>query len=212
MLHNSLQILTANMDGLQSTKSGTAMKLIITFFISVGLMLTVSGCVTSPSMSKMDKRNAIIEMKNDVLNELYRNKPDVKNQIASAPGYAVFDNTNVNVIFASFGGGYGVVTNNLTNANTYMKMAEAGIGFGAGVKDFRLIMIFHTQAAMTRFLEKGWAFGAQADAAAIAGDKGAATGGEATVDNITIYQITKNGIALQATIKGTKFWQDEELN
>ena len=40
-------------------------------------------------------------------------------------GYAVFDNANVNVILASFGGGYGVVKNNLTGKSTYMNMGEA---------------------------------------------------------------------------------------
>ena len=55
-------------------------------------------------------------------------------------------------------------------------------------------------------------FGAQADAAAKAGDKGAAASGEVAIENITIYQLTETGLALQATIKGTKYWKDTELN
>jgi len=54
--------------------------------------------------------------------------------------------------------------------------------------------------------------GVNADAAAKASEKGAAVGGEATFDNITVYQLTESGLALQATVKGTKFWQDSELN
>ncbi|MFZ9682467.1 MAG: hypothetical protein ACO3DQ_04590 [Cephaloticoccus sp.] len=27
-----------------------------------------------------------------------------------------------------------------------------------------------------------------------------------------VYQLTKNGIALQATVQGTKYWKDPELN
>ncbi len=188
------------------------MKLLNTSLILLSILTMLSGCVTSSSMTPIQKRQAILEMQNEVLNELYESKPDVRSQVAQSVGYAVFDNANVNLLIASFGGGYGVVTQSASGQKTYMKMAEAGIGFGAGVKDFRLVMIFHTRDALNRFLEHGWAFGAQADAAAKAGDKGAATGGEATVDNITIYQITKSGIALQATIKGTKFWKDEELN
>ena len=53
-------------------------------------------------------------MKNEVLSDLYKVKPDVKAQISSAPGYAVFSNTNVNIILASFGGGLGVVKHNKT--------------------------------------------------------------------------------------------------
>ncbi|HEY5738528.1 MAG TPA: hypothetical protein VIW27_02325 [Gammaproteobacteria bacterium] len=49
-------------------------------------------------------------------------------------------------------------------------------------------------------------------AAAKASDKGAAAGGEISVDNMTIYQLTESGLALQATIKGTRFWKDDGLN
>jgi hypothetical protein len=93
-----------------------------------------------------------------------------------------------------------------------MNMGEVGVGLGLGVKDFRGVFVFHSADTMTRFVEHGWAFVAQADAAAKASDKGAAVGGELTVDNITIYQLTKAGLALQATIKGTKYWKDCALN
>jgi len=65
---------------------------------------------------------------------------------------------------------------------------------------------------MSRFIESGWEFGGRADAAAKASDKGAAVGGEVLGDNITIYQITESGLALQATVKGTKYWKDGTLN
>ena len=29
---------------------------------------------------------------------------------------------------------------------------------------------------------------------------------------MTIYQLTESGLALQATIKGTRFWKDDALN
>ena len=93
-----------------------------------------------------------------------------------------------------------------------MNMGELGIGLGLGVKDFRGVFVFHNTETMKRFRDKGWAFGAQADAAAKASDKGGAVGGEITVDNMTIFQLTEAGLALQATIKGTKFWKDNELN
>lgn len=176
------------------------------------LMVVLGGCATTGGVTPEEKRQSILKMKNEVLTNLYKVKPDVRAQISSAPGYAVFSNANINIILASFGGGYGVVKNNQSGANTYMKMGEVGIGIGLGAKDFRLVFVFHTNDSMTRFIEKGWAFGAQADAAAKSSDKGAAVGGELTVDNMTIYQLTETGLALQATVKGTKFWKDESLN
>ncbi len=150
-------------------------------------------------------------MQRETLSDLYKVKASAKAEIASAPGYAVFSNANINVIFASFGGGYGVV-NDKKGKQTFMKMGEAGLGLGLGVKDFRAVFIFHDRATLDKFIKSGWEFGGHADAAAKAGDKGAAIGGEALVDGITIYQLTQSGLALQATVKGTKYWKDDELN
>ena len=180
--------------------------------VCIILALTIGGCATTGGKTTVEKRQSILSMKNEVLSDLYKLKPDVKSQISSAPGYAVFSNANINIIFASFGGGYGVVKNNKSRKYTYMKMGEVGIGLGLGAKDFRIVLVFHTTHSMNDFIENGWAFGAQADAAAKANDKGAAVGGEVTIDNITIYQLTETGLALQATVKGTKYWKDDSLN
>jgi len=176
-------------------------------------VIFLSACNTTSTKPTHDKRQDVLAMKNETLNDLYKIKPQTKSMIAEAPGYAVFSNANVNIIFASFGGGYGVVRNNKTGKHTYMKMGELGIGFGLGVKDFRAIFIFHDKTTMNKFIESGWQIGGHADAAAVADDKGlGAVGGEVLIDNITIYQLTKTGLALQATVKGSKYWKDDELN
>ena len=184
----------------------------ISIIICIALSIVITGCSTTAGITPAEKRQSILAMKNNVLEDLYKLKPDVKSQISKAPGYAVFSNVNVKIIFASFGGGYGVVKNNKTGKHTFMKMGEVGVGIGLGAKDFRAVFVFHKAETMKRFIEHGWTFGAQADAAAKASDKGAAVSGEATIDNITIYQLTKSGLALQATIKGTKYWRDDSLH
>ncbi len=176
------------------------------------LSLTLASCANLGGSTRTEKQQSILSMKEQVLSQLFQLKPSVKSQVTNAAGYAVFDNANVNVILASFGGGYGVVIDNTTGAKHYMRMAEIGLGLGAGIKDFRAVFVFHNRDTLSRFVEHGWAFGAQADAAAKAGDKGAAVAGEVTVDDITIYQLTESGLALQATVKGTKYWLDSELN
>jgi len=174
--------------------------------------LSLGGCVTTGSQNSPDTRKSVLAMKNDVLTELFKLKPSVRKQIERAPGYAVFSNANVNIILASFGGGHGVVKNMKTGKHTFMRMGEVGLGLGLGAKDFREVFIFHSVRSMNRFIEKGWVLGAQADAAAKAGEKGAAIGGETVIDNITVYQLTETGLALQATVKGTKYWKDDSLN
>lgn len=175
--------------------------------------LSLIGCASTNNSDKSvdAKRSSIENMRATTLNRLYKEKPYAADTIERAAGYAVFSNANVNLIIASAGGGYGVVHGN-NGQVTYMKMGEVGLGLGFGAKDYRLVFVFHTANALQRFVDDGWAFGGQLDAAAKAQEKGDAIGGEITVDNITIYQLTESGLALQATIKGTKFWRDNELN
>ena len=178
------------------------------------LSLLVVQCTTTGTSSDTpeERRQAIRDMRADVLEELFSVKPDVRPQVGEAVGYAVFSNANVNIILASFSGGIGVVRDNRDGQETFMRMGELGIGLGAGVKDFRVVFIFHDEDSLDDFVDRGWVFGGQADAAAKANDLGAAVGGEAVLDNITVYQLTQSGLALQATVKGTRYWKDTELN
>ena len=178
----------------------------------LALAVLVSGCATTTGTTPQEKRQAVLSMRSEVLTELYKIHPKARAEIAAAPGYAVFSNANVYIFFVGVGGGYGVVHDNKTGKHTFMKMGEAGVGLGLGIKDFRAVFIFHDRAVMEKFIGSGWEFGGQADAAAKAHDKGAAVGGEAVFDGITIYQITESGLALQATVKGTKYWKDGDLN
>ena len=178
------------------------------------IIATLINCTATGfgDASLEQRRQNVLTMRQEVLAELYGLKPDTRVQIDRAAGYAVFTNANVNLILASFGGGLGVVRDNETGVETFMRMGEVGIGLGAGIKDFRAVFVFHDRAALERFLDVGISIGGQADAAAKAGDLGAAVGGEAIVDNVTVYQMTQSGLALQATIKGTRYWRDPQLN
>lgn len=175
-------------------------------------VLIMSACASMGNGTVAEKRQAILDMQQNVLARLYSEKPDTRSQIRDAAGYAVFTNANVNVIFFAAGTGYGVVNNNVTGNKTYMNMAEGGVGFGLGAKDYRVVMVFHSQKAMSYFIENGWTVGGNADAAAKAGNKGASAEGEGYLGNVTVYTMTESGLALQATVKGTKFWVDKALN
>lgn len=160
-----------------------------------------------------EDRQEILDDSQKILNKLYKEKPEVKSKIANAAGYATFSNIGVNVIFLSAGGGSGVVHNNKTGDKTYMSMGTAGVGIGLGVKDFRAVFVFHEEAAMNAFVEDGWDFSGQADAAAKSGEKGGEGSAAGTaVNGVSVYQMTENGLALQATLQGTKYWKDDDLN
>jgi lipid-binding SYLF domain-containing protein len=181
-------------------------------FLALFMVLVLSGCATTGATTADQKRQAILSMKQEVLSDLYKAHPGARSKIVKAPGYAVFSNANINVVLASFSGGEGVVKNTATGKHTFMRMGEVGIGFGLGVKDFRVVFVFHDHDTMQNFIANGWEVGAHADAAAKAGEKGGAVGGEILLDGVSIYQLTESGLALQATVKGTKYWRTSELN
>ncbi|GAA0698648.1 hypothetical protein GCM10009104_28990 [Marinobacterium maritimum] len=176
------------------------------------ISITLAACASMGPGSNADKKAQILAMKDEVLTQLYALKPYTRSQINSAPGFAVFSNANVNLILIAAGTGYGVVENRQTGQHTYMNMAEGGIGLGLGAKDYRIVMVFHTIAAMNHFINSGWTVGGNADAAAKASDKGGSVEGEAYYGDVSVYTFTESGLALQATIKGVRFWKDKELN
>jgi lipid-binding SYLF domain-containing protein len=139
--------------------------------------------------------------------------PGARQHIQKAAGYAVFSNVGINLIFLSAAGGSGVAHDNKTNRDVFMKMVSGGIGIGLGVKDFRGVFVFANADGLKSFVNSGWEASAQADAAAKAGEKGGAAAGAITVaPGVSLYQLTENGLALQATIQGTKYYKNDDLN
>jgi lipid-binding SYLF domain-containing protein len=133
--------------------------------------------------------------------------------ILNSYGYATFTNIGVNLVLLSAEGGKGMAHNNRTGVNTYMNMASGGLGLGLGVKDFRAVFLFEDKKTYETFVRSGWEANAQADAAAKYEETGGAINAAETVaPGIRLYKMTQSGLALQATVQGTKYWKDEELN
>jgi len=144
---------------------------------------------------------------------LYKHAPEARQIIKNAYGYATFSNVGVNIIILSAEGGRGLAHNNKTGKNIYMNMGSAGIGVGIGIKDFRAVFIFANKKVFDHFVNYGWEANAQADAAAKLKDKGKAASAAITVEpGVRLYKLTQDGLVLQATIQGTKYWKDSDLN
>ncbi len=189
-------------------KSLTRLTLLICVFVST---ITLVHAKASPD----EQRAKINQTRKEVLAELYKLNPGAEAKIKKSVGYAVFSNVGVNLVLASFAGGHGVVVEKgmLKDTETYMKMGSAGLGIGLGVKDFRAVFVFTDKDKLQAFIDKGWDFSAQADAAAKSGEKGGQAAGAGNIaQGVEVFQITKNGLALQATLQGTKYWKDKDLN
>jgi len=176
-------------------------------------LLLFASSFASAGDSPDKKREKSRKMADQTLSDLYKMQPGAKAEVENAVGYAVFNNMGTNLLLLSTARGAGIAVNNKSKQETFMKMISAGAGLGLGVKDYRVIFVFESDKAFKEFLNSGWSGSAQADAAAKAGDKGSARSGALEVaPDVWVYQITKNGLALQATLQGTKYYKDDDLN
>ena len=188
--------------------------LTVVSIVATLLVLNAESLTSAQDNEKKKKKQAkVLEMKDKALADLIKGKPEVASEIKNAPGYAVFDNNGIHLLLLATSKGNGVVVSKNGGAPYFMKMRTVGAGPGLGVKDYRVIFVFRTAQAMNNFKNGGWDTTAEADAAAKTKDSGgAASATGATVGDTKIYTITKKGVALQATLGGTKFSKDGDLN
>jgi lipid-binding SYLF domain-containing protein len=168
----------------------------------------------SAADEKIEQQRADIrKMADDTLERLYKTQPSAEKAIKKAAGYAVFSNFGLKIFFAGGGSGKGIAVNNKSKKDTYMKMIEVQAGLGMGVKKFRLIWVFDNQSDLDTFINSGWELGGQGTAAAQASGEGAALAGAMSIKpGVWLYQLTDDGLALELTAKGTKYYRDDTLN
>lgn len=181
--------------------------------VSILVVALLSAIAVNAGDDNEKKREKSRKMAAQTLEDLYKLQPTSKDAIQKAAGYAVFNNMGANLLLLSTARGAGIAINTGSKQETFMKMISAGGGLGIGVKDYRVVFVFEKVDALNRFLNSGWSGSGQADAAAKVGKTGGAYSGAVEVDpGVWVYQITKNGLALQLTLQGTKYYKDGDLN
>ena len=185
--------------------------------IALGLVLILN--VTSVPLWAADKKEIqqeksdIRKMAKETLSRLYKFQPSAKKAISKSAGHAVFSNFGMKIFFAGGGSGKGIIFDNKTKKQTFMKMVEVQAGLGLGVKKFRLVWVFEKHKDVDEFINSGWELGGQTSAAAKLNDQGGALAGAMSVSpGIWLYQLTDDGLALELTAKGTKYYKDDDLN
>lgn len=192
------------------------MLVMFTLLVSFSLSACASLEKKTPAEEKAqirEEKAEIRKMANETLARLYKLQPGAKKAISNAAGYGVFTNFGMKIFFAGSGTGKGLVIDNKTKKETFMKMIELQAGLGLGVKKFKLVWVFENQTDMNQFVNAGWEFGGQATGAAKLGDEGVAYAGAMSVSpGVWLYQLTDEGVALEFTGKGTKYYKDDDLN
>ena len=158
-------------------------------------------------------RQQVREMAQDALATLYEVAPGARRSIEHAAGYAVFSTFGVKLFFAGGTTGKGMVVNNRTHRQTFMRMVQVQGGLGFGVNQNRLIFVFTNERALRNFVDQGWEFGGQANLSAMVGGQGGQFSGAAAVSpGVYLYQVTNTGLSATITVSGTKYFKDADLN
>jgi lipid-binding SYLF domain-containing protein len=181
---------------------------------SLALIGTAEASLFKKEGTPEEQRASIRKASDQALAELYKAQPSARGYIEKAAGYAVFSNFGVKILVAGGGSGRGIVIDNKTKKETFMRMAEVQAGLGFGAKNFRLVWVFEKKSDLDRFVNSGWELGAQATASAKVAGQGASvlTGAVSVMPGVWLYQLTDDGLALELTAKGTKYYRDDALN
>lgn len=164
--------------------------------------------------TKEEQRAEVRKTAQATLDKLYQTQPASRKAIERAAGYAVFSNFGMKILVAGGGKGSGLAVDTKTKKETFMRMVEVQAGLGFGVKKFRLVWVFETQDRLNEFVGKGWELGAQATASAQMSGQGSDlySGAMSVSPGIWVYQLTDDGLALELTAKGTKYYRDTSLD
>ena len=167
--------------------------------VAVIVSILAGGCASVPGKSS-DEKIAVLEQLHDkTLEELYRDNPDVRDQIARSAGYAIMDNSIVKIPLVGAGSGYGIAVDSATGRHTYLKMVRFDFGAGWGARDVRPVLIIYDRTEFDNFVSGKWIFDAGAEASAKAGDYGTAGGAGASGINpnrtYDLYMITDAGVS-----------------
>jgi lipid-binding SYLF domain-containing protein len=154
-----------------------------------------------------ERRQDILDMSKSAIAEL-RKDPSAKELVDDAYGHAVFDTTKGGFLVTG-AGGTGVAMRKNGSNPIYMHMGAGGVGIGAGLENYKFIILFENEDVYERFIDGEWSAGATAQAAA--GRDGAAVVGK-FVNGVAVYHITDQGLIAQADVTGVRFWPSDRLN
>lgn len=178
------------------------------------LILTLAASTAFAEKASVEEQRAEIDrLHNQTLQRLYEKYPNAERVIKNCYAYATLSNSGVKVLLFGNARGRGEAINNETGEKVYLRMREGSVGLGVGAKEYDLIFLLRDKAAWDSFIVGKTRFGGAAGASATDGSAGdSIEGAEMAAEGVWVYQVTKKGIALEASLKGTKIYADKKLN
>lgn len=168
---------------------------------------------TMTAAEKEKHKQHMLDAVEKTLQELYAKHPDAQKAVESAAGYAVFTNTGYNLAIFVGGSGHGVAFKNSDQKPVYMAMKKAGTGPGLGYVNYRQVIIFPNETLYDEFTTVGMQGSASANFTLKTDTLNTdASDAISLVPGVSVYQITDDGIDVQANWGGMMYYKDSELN
>ncbi len=185
-------------------------------FVLIGFAVIVSAlCLTGAAnaASPDEQRAEIRRMAMGTLDQLYAAQPSARQAIQKAAGYGVFSEISTKILLAGGGGGKGMVVDTNSDQETFMLMAMLQAGYGMGITRSHLVWVFESESALQDFVNNGLILGADVNLQVNPGVGGDLYQGAVNVQpGVWLYQLSDEGLALDLTVEGTKYFKDPDLN
>jgi len=166
-------------------------------------LLGLSGCVGGPKGTPDEKRAYFKELEDSTLARLFKEHPATQQEWAESVGYAVVEKKIVKIPVFGAGSGAGVVVEKASGTRTYLHVPELQFGAGWGARGERIVLIFQDLKKLRDLSDGEWHSGLSAEAAAKAGDIGAAGGADGSKigkQGFTTYVLTESGVSATVTL------------
>jgi len=161
--------------------------------------LGMVGCSTTPNTE--EKRDALDADVNATLASMKAESPEFASFVARGYAYAVYPSLGEGAFIVGGGGGRGEVFKQGTMIG-YSTMKKATVGAQIGGQEYSEVIVFETDAALSKFINQEYKFAANANAVAL---KSGVAANAKFQDGVAIFQYTKGGLMASAAVGGQSF-------
>lgn len=169
----------------------------------VALIGVLGACAGGLVGGKERKHAYFDKLEQETLARLVKEHPKAEQELAEAVGYLVAEQDIVKIPQVGWASGAGVVVEKATGKRSYLRIPEIQFGVGWGGRVEKIVIIFRDIDKLRDIADGKWYAGASAEAAAKAGDVGAAgSGGTSDLmkKGYTSYVLTDAGVSATATV------------
>jgi lipid-binding SYLF domain-containing protein len=170
-----------------------------------------AGCVSPSGDTPEAQRADIRAMRDETLSQAYARWPELKSEIAKAPGYAVMNNGLIKILLLGTVKGYGVAVDN-AGKETFVNDFAIAFGPAIEVGSARGVIVFHDPVALQAFIDGSGHWGLEADAIFKFGDFGGQAIWNSQGGPVEVHRVFQNGVGLGVMAYWLHSGTDDDYN